>query len=166
MFTTYDIYTKVWSLSELWSQNCSWCLLPWQPLFVVPVWSFSSHLPGLSLYKFSIIWDMTCGWTVNGLFKTSTRKAAKKQIHTVNTTKDFSRIFKGSRVLLFLCILTLTLPLAVVSRARKTLRVSTTAGIAQIMAVSSKEGAVIGAVLSTRIFHRGHHWHRTYIAIS
>jgi hypothetical protein len=48
-------------------------------------------------------------------------------------------------------------PLAVVSRARKTLRVSTTAGIAQILAVSSKEGAVIGAVLSTREFHRGHH---------
>jgi hypothetical protein len=38
-------------------------------------------------------------------------------------------------------------PLAVVSRARKTLRVSTTTGIAQIPAVSSKEGAVIGAVL-------------------
>jgi hypothetical protein len=35
-------------------------------------------------------------------------------------------------------------PLAVVSRARKTLRVSTTAGIAQIPAVSSKEVAVIG----------------------
>jgi hypothetical protein len=28
---------------------------------------------------------------------------------------------------------------------------------AQIPAVSSKEGAVIGAVLSTRKFHRGHH---------
>jgi hypothetical protein len=41
-------------------------------------------------------------------------------------------------------------PLAVVSRTRKTLRVSTTAGIAQIPAVSSKEGAVIGAVLSTQ----------------
>jgi hypothetical protein len=40
-------------------------------------------------------------------------------------------------------------PLAVVSRARKTLRVSTTATIAQIPAVSSKEGTVIGAVLST-----------------
>jgi hypothetical protein len=37
-------------------------------------------------------------------------------------------------------------PLAVVLRARKTLRVSTTAGIAQIPAVSSKEGTVIGAV--------------------
>jgi hypothetical protein len=48
-------------------------------------------------------------------------------------------------------------PLAVVSRARKTLRVSTTAGIAQLQAVSSKEGAVIGAVLSTQKFHRGHH---------
>jgi hypothetical protein len=48
-------------------------------------------------------------------------------------------------------------PLAVVSRARKTLRVSTTAGIAQIPAVESKEGAVFGAVLSTRKFHRGHH---------
>jgi hypothetical protein len=48
-------------------------------------------------------------------------------------------------------------PLAVVSRARKTLRVSTTAGIAQIPDVSSKDGAVIGAVLSTRKFHRGHH---------
>jgi hypothetical protein len=46
-------------------------------------------------------------------------------------------------------------PLAVVSRTRKTLRVSTTAGIAQIPAVSSKEGAVIGAVLGTRKFHRG-----------
>jgi hypothetical protein len=44
-------------------------------------------------------------------------------------------------------------PLAVVSRARKTLRVSTTATIAQILDVSSKEGAVIGAVLSTRKFH-------------
>jgi hypothetical protein len=40
-------------------------------------------------------------------------------------------------------------PLAVVSHARKTIRVSTTATIAQIPAVSSKEGAVIGAVLST-----------------
>jgi hypothetical protein len=48
-------------------------------------------------------------------------------------------------------------PLAVVLRARKTLRVSTTAGIAQIPTVSSKEGAVIGAVLGTREFHRGHH---------
>jgi hypothetical protein len=46
-------------------------------------------------------------------------------------------------------------PLAVVSRARKTVRVSTTATIAQIPAVSSKEGAVIGAVLSTRKSHRG-----------
>jgi hypothetical protein len=45
-------------------------------------------------------------------------------------------------------------PLAVVSRARKTLRVWTTATIAQITGVSSKEGAVIGAVLSTRKFHR------------
>jgi hypothetical protein len=44
-------------------------------------------------------------------------------------------------------------PLAVVSRARKTLPVSTTATIAQILAVSSKEGAVIGAVLGTRKFH-------------
>jgi hypothetical protein len=49
-------------------------------------------------------------------------------------------------------------PLAVVSRARKTLCVSTTAGIEQIPAVSSKEGAVIGAILSTRNkIHRGHH---------
>jgi hypothetical protein len=32
-------------------------------------------------------------------------------------------------------------------------RVSTTATIAQIPAVSSKEGAVIGAVISTRKFH-------------
>jgi hypothetical protein len=46
---------------------------------------------------------------------------------------------------------------AVVYRARKTLRVSTTATIAQIPAVLSKDGAVIGAVLSTRKFHRGHH---------
>jgi hypothetical protein len=30
-------------------------------------------------------------------------------------------------------------------------------GIEKIPAVSSKEGAVIGAVLSTRKFHRGHH---------
>jgi hypothetical protein len=49
-------------------------------------------------------------------------------------------------------------PLAVAnSRARKTLRVSTTATKAQIPAVSSKEGAVIDAVLITRKFHRGHH---------
>jgi hypothetical protein len=54
-------------------------------------------------------------------------------------------------------------PLAVVSRARKTLHVSTTAGIAQIPAVSSKEVAVIGAVLNTRKFHLGHHWHQTHI---
>jgi hypothetical protein len=47
-------------------------------------------------------------------------------------------------------------PLAVVSRARKTLH---TAGIAQIPVVSSKEGAV----LSTRKFHRGHHWHQTHM---
>jgi hypothetical protein len=40
-------------------------------------------------------------------------------------------------------------PLAVVSLARNTLFVSTTATIAQILDVSSKEGAVIGAVLST-----------------
>jgi hypothetical protein len=44
-------------------------------------------------------------------------------------------------------------PLAVVSCARKTLHVSTTATIAQIPAVSSKEGTEIGAVLSTRKFH-------------
>jgi hypothetical protein len=54
-------------------------------------------------------------------------------------------------------------PLAVVSRARKTLRVSTTATIAQIPTISSKDGAVIGAVLSTRKFHRGHHWHQTHM---
>jgi hypothetical protein len=52
-------------------------------------------------------------------------------------------------------------PLTVVSRARKTLPVSTTATIAQIPAVSSKEGAVI--VLSTWKFHRGHHWHQTHM---
>jgi hypothetical protein len=34
---------------------------------------------------------------------------------------------------------------------------STTATIAQIPDVSSKDGAVIGAVLSTRKLHRGHH---------
>jgi hypothetical protein len=50
----------------------------------------------------------------------------------------------------------------VVSRARKTLRVSTTELLIQTAQitefdVSSKEGAVIGAVLSTRKFHRGHH---------
>jgi hypothetical protein len=54
-------------------------------------------------------------------------------------------------------------PLAVVSRARKTLRVSTTATIAQIPDVSSKDGAVIGAVLSMRKFHRGHHLHPTHM---
>jgi hypothetical protein len=43
-------------------------------------------------------------------------------------------------------------PLAVVSRARKTLCISTTATIAQIPDVSSKDGAV----LSMRKFHRGH----------
>jgi hypothetical protein len=48
-------------------------------------------------------------------------------------------------------------PLAMVYRARKTPRVSTTATIVQIPAVSSKEGAVIGTVLSTQKFHRGHH---------
>jgi hypothetical protein len=52
-------------------------------------------------------------------------------------------------------------PLAVVSRARKTLRISTTA---TIPAFSSKEGAVIGAVLSTWKFHRVHHWHIWIIA--
>jgi ATP-dependent helicase/DNAse subunit B len=55
-------------------------------------------------------------------------------------------------------------PLTVVSRARKTLRVSTTAGIAQIPAVSSQEGAVIGAVLSTRKFHRGYHCYHVVAA--
>jgi hypothetical protein len=39
----------------------------------------------------------------------------------------------------------------------------TTATIALILAVSSKEGAVIGAVLSTRKFHRDHHWHQTHM---
>jgi hypothetical protein len=39
-------------------------------------------------------------------------------------------------------------PLTVVSRTCKTLRISTTATIAQIPAVSSKEGAVIAAVLN------------------
>jgi hypothetical protein len=44
-------------------------------------------------------------------------------------------------------------PLAVVSHARKTLRVSTTATIAQIPELSSKEGAVIGAALySARLY--------------
>jgi hypothetical protein len=42
-------------------------------------------------------------------------------------------------------------PLAVVSRARNTLRVSTTATIAQIPAASSKEGAVIGAIRENSI---------------
>jgi hypothetical protein len=46
---------------------------------------------------------------------------------------------------------------AVVSHAHKTLRVSTIATIAQILDISSKEGTVIGAVLSTQKFHRGHH---------
>jgi hypothetical protein len=51
-------------------------------------------------------------------------------------------------------------PLAVVSRARKTLPVSTTtATIAQVPVVSSKEGVVLG----TRKFHRGHHWHQTHM---
>jgi hypothetical protein len=48
-------------------------------------------------------------------------------------------------------------PLTVVSRARKTLRVSTTATDCANSNVTSKEGDVIGAVLSTRKFHRGHH---------
>jgi hypothetical protein len=48
-------------------------------------------------------------------------------------------------------------PLAVVSRARRTLRVSTTATDNVNLDVSSKEGAVIGAVLGTRKFHRSHH---------
>jgi hypothetical protein len=52
---------------------------------------------------------------------------------------------------------TIKATLAVVSRARKTVRVLTTATIAQIPAVSSKEGAVFGAVLCMRKFHRGHH---------
>jgi hypothetical protein len=47
-------------------------------------------------------------------------------------------------------------PFSVVSRARKALRVSTTAKIAQM---PSKEGAV----LSTRKFHQGHHWHQTHM---
>jgi predicted transcriptional regulator len=42
-------------------------------------------------------------------------------------------------------------PLAVVSRARKSLRVSTTATISQIPVVSLKDGAVIGTVLSTQV---------------
>jgi hypothetical protein len=41
--------------------------------------------------------------------------------------------------------------------------VSTTATIAQIPDVSSKEGAVIGALLSKWKFHRGHHWHQTHM---
>jgi hypothetical protein len=47
-------------------------------------------------------------------------------------------------------------PLAVVSRARNSTRINHCYTIAQIPAVLSKEGAVIGAVLSTRKFHRGH----------
>jgi hypothetical protein len=50
------------------------------------------------------------------------------------------------------------------SRARLCAYTSTNATIAQFPAVSSKEGAVIGAVLSTRKFHRGgHHWHQTHM---
>jgi hypothetical protein len=56
---------------------------------------------------------------------------------------------------LFNVLLLIKSPLAVVSRVRKTLRVLTTAAIAQIPAVLSKQGAVIGAVLSMRKFHRG-----------
>jgi hypothetical protein len=47
--------------------------------------------------------------------------------------------------------------LAVVSRARKTLRVSANATDSANSDISSKEGAVIGAVLAKRKFHRGHH---------
>jgi hypothetical protein len=47
--------------------------------------------------------------------------------------------------------------LAVVSRTRKTpLAYQSLLQIAQIPDVSLKEGAVIGAVFSTRKFHRGH----------
>jgi hypothetical protein len=46
-------------------------------------------------------------------------------------------------------------PLAVASRVRKTYQ--PLLQIAQIPDVSSKEDAVIGAVLGTRKFHRGHH---------
>jgi hypothetical protein len=46
-------------------------------------------------------------------------------------------------------------PLAVVSHTCKTLRISTTATVSANFDVSSKEGAVIVAVLSKRKFHRG-----------
>jgi hypothetical protein len=42
------------------------------------------------------------------------------------------------------------------------LRISTTATDRANLDVSSKEGAVIGAVLSARKFHRSHHRHQTY----
>jgi hypothetical protein len=40
--------------------------------------------------------------------------------------------------------------------------ISTTATDGANSEVSSKEDAVIGAVLGTRKFHRGHHWHQTH----
>jgi hypothetical protein len=68
---------------------------------------------------------------------------------------EYSHVFRSGGSLM--CIIPGTffkyhisyIPIAVVSRTSKTLRVSTTATIAQIPAVSSKEGAVIGVVLST-----------------
>jgi hypothetical protein len=47
-------------------------------------------------------------------------------------------------------------PLAVVSRPQDSMRMNRCYDNTK-SAVSSKEGAVIGAVLSTRKFHRGHH---------
>jgi hypothetical protein len=61
------------------------------------------------------------------------------------------------------CIVCCTLPLQwFLAPAR--LPVSTTATMAQIPAVSSKAGAVIGAVLPDGIFRMlSHHWHQTHM---
>jgi hypothetical protein len=66
----------------------------------------------------------------------------------------FRKSFTGSNMF---CHYPCYTPLAVVSRTCKTLHVSTTATDRANSDVSSKEGAVIAAVLRTRKFHRSPH---------
>jgi hypothetical protein len=80
------------------------------------------------------------------------------QVHVLRIpefwSKNIGQHLKRRRV----SMVSSTLPLQwFLAPTRLRLRVSTTATTAQIPAVSSKEGAVIGTVLSTGKFHRGHH---------
>jgi hypothetical protein len=76
-------------------------------------------------------------------------------------SKPWSAWLEASRSSRLRASQTLHSPRSGFARPQDSTRISHCYTIAQIPAVSSKEGAVIGAVLNTRKFHRDHHWHHT-----